>query len=247
MILDLIILSLIVVFAVVGGFTGAARQLAQMAALAIGYLCARALGIAAGPRLAAGLHIPIILGVIVATILVFIAVMFTVRLLLTRLLRNLLTGGDGDSRGLDRALGFLLGGLKVTLLAYFMVSALSFVEDNVSLAGRRVGLSPKDSVFFSLARQYNLFEMIQYKPVKDLVRIADALNDPVRAERLRKDPAFRALKQDPRFQRSLEDQAMREALETGDYRGLLKRDEIVRMIQAPSMPARLRAAVDASR
>ncbi|HME92282.1 MAG TPA: CvpA family protein [Myxococcaceae bacterium] len=247
MILDLFILSLVAVFAVVGGFTGASRQIAQVVALGVGYLCARPLGAAFGPRLASALHLPMILGVIAAMLVLFILVMACVRLLLTRLLRRILAGDDERSRGLDRALGFGLGGFKVLLIAYFILSALSFVEDNVSLAGRRLGLSPKDSISFSLARKYNLFEMVQYRPVKDLVGIAEALHDPARAERLRKDPAFRALNQDPRFQRSLADRAMQEAIETGDYRALLQRDDVVRLIQTPAIAARLRAAAEASR
>lgn len=247
MILDLFILSLVAVFAVVGGFTGASRQIAQVVALGIGYLCARPLGAAFGPRFATALHLPIIIGVIVVTLVVFILVMACVRLLLTRLLRRILAGEDESSRGLDRALGFVLGGFKVLLLAYLILSALSFVEDNMSLAGKRLGLSPKDSIGFALARKYNLFEMVQYRPVKDLVGIAQALNDPARAERLRKDPAFRALNQDPRFQRTLSDDAMHEAIETGDYRALLRRDDVVRMIQTPAIAARLRAAAEASR
>lgn len=247
MIFDLLILSLVVVFAVVGSFTGASQQIAQMVALGVGYLCAGPLGAALGPRFAAALHLPIILGVLALTLILFILVMACVRLMLTRLLRRMLSKDGEGSRRLDGGLGFALGGLKVLVLAYVIVSALSFVEDNVSLAGNRLGLSPKDSVCFALARKYNLFEIVQYGPVKDLVGIARALGDPSRAERLRKDPAFRALNQDPRFRQSLSDEAMQRAIETGDYRALLRRDDVVRMIQAPNVAARLRAAADAAR
>lgn len=246
MILDLFILALVVVFAFVGGLSGASRQTAQLVALGVGYLCARPLGTAIGARLGTALHIPIVLGVIVATLVLFILVMASVRLLLTRILRHLLVGDDEEHRGLDRALGFGLGAFKVLLLAYFMVSALSFVEDNVSVAGNRIGFSPRDSFAFAFARKHNLFEMVQYRPVKDLVGIAQALSDPAKADRLRRDPAFRALKRDPRFQRSLKDEAMQKAIETGDYRTLLQSDDVVRLIQTPASAAQLRAAADAS-
>jgi membrane protein required for colicin V production len=246
-ILDLIILSLIVVFAVVGAYEGAARQLAHLVALGFGYLCAKPLGTSLGPRLGQALHVPIIFGVVLVMIVVFIGVMFSARLLLTSLLRRLLSGGNPEWRGLDRALGFALGGFKVALIAYFLVSALSFAEDNIALAGHRLGLSPKDSISFAFARQYNLFETFQYRPVRDLVEIAEALDNPAKAAKLRKDPAFRALKQDPRFDRTLADISMRKAIQTGDHGGLLRRDEVLKLLQTPNVPARLRAAAEAAR
>jgi membrane protein required for colicin V production len=237
---------LIVVFAVVGAFEGAARQLAQLVALGFGYLCARPLGKALGPTVAQSFQVPIIFGVMVVMVLVFIGVMISVRLLLTPFLRRLLSGGNPQSRTLDRALGFVLGGLKVGLIAYFLVSALSFAEDNIALAGHRLGLSPRDSISFALARQYNLFETFQYRPVRDLVEIAQALNDPTKAAKLRKDPSFRALKQDPRFERTLGDVAMRKAIQTGDHAALLRRDEVIKLLQTPNVAARLRAAAEAA-
>ena len=50
------------VFAVVGAFEGAARQLAQLVALGLGYLCARPLGKALGPTVAQSFQVPIIFG-----------------------------------------------------------------------------------------------------------------------------------------------------------------------------------------
>ncbi len=246
MILDLIILSIIVVFAVIGSLSGAARQIAQLVALGVGFLCARPLGGAFGSRAAHALHIPELLGVIVATILFFILVMASVRLVLTHLLRKMLAGGESEARGLDRSLGLVLGGAKVAFIAYFMLSALSFVEDNVAFAGGHFGLSPRDSLSFALARRYNLFETIQFRPVKDLVRIAEALNSPSRAAKLKKDPAFRALIRDPRFERSLGQEAMQKAIVTGDYRSLLRNDDVLQLIREPKMAARLKAAADAA-
>ena len=243
LVIDLLILSLILVFAAVGAYRGAVEQLAQVASIVIGYFCSRPLGRAFGPGLAQSAHVPLLFGVLAATILVFIAVTVAVRVLLTGVIRSL-TRFRNPSR-LDRGLGFLLGGLKVTLIAYVMTSALSFVEDNVGWGGRRLGLSPADSIAFELAREYNLFELSQYRPVRDLVRIAQSLNDPVKAARLRQDPAFKALAEDPSFGRTLTDDSTHRALEAGDTRALLRSDDVLRLLQRPAMAARLKAANDA--
>jgi membrane protein required for colicin V production len=230
---------------VLGAFEGAIRQIAHVAALGVGYVCARPLGRAFGPSLAQSLHLPLLFGVLAATILVFIVVMVAVRALLVRPVRTLILSLSPEPRRIDRLLGFALGALKVCLIAYLMISALSFVEDNVAWTGRRLGLSPADSISFAVARKYNLFEF-QYCPVRDLVRIARSLNDPTKAAKIRSDPSFRALSQDPRFARTLNDQAMQRAIETGDTRSLLLRDEVLKLLQAPAVAARLKAAGDAA-
>jgi membrane protein required for colicin V production len=229
----------------VGAFEGALRQIAQLVALAAGYVCARPLGGALGPSLAESLHLPMLLGILAATILVFVAVMVGVRFLLRRVVWLVEQSRRPEPRRIDRVLGFVFGALKVALIAYVMLSALSFVEDNLSRSGRSLGLSPAKSICFALARKYNLFELVHYRPVQDFVSIARSLNDPSKAARLRKDPAFRALAKDPRFERSLEDDSMRRALETGDTRGLLLRDEVLKLLLSPAIAARLKAASEA--
>ena len=230
-------------FAAVGAYQGAFQQLAQLASVAAGYFCSRPLGRALGPGLAQSAHVPLLFGVLAGTILVFIVVAVAVRALLTGVIRSHTRFGKPGR--LDRGLGALFGGLKIVVIAYVMTSALSFVEDNVEWGGRRLGLSPADSIAFALARRYNLFELFDYQPVRDLVRVSQSLHDPVKAARLREDPAFKALAQDPRFGRTLTDDVTRRALEAGDTRTLLRSDEVLRLLQTPAIAARLKAANDA--
>jgi membrane protein required for colicin V production len=184
--------------------------------------------------------------VLAATILVFVVVMMSVRLLLERLVAVVNRFIGPAPRRIDGGLGFALSALKVTLIAYLLLSALSFVEDNVAGSGRQLGLSPEDSITFSIVRKYNFFELVQYRPVKDLLLIAQSLGDPAKAAKLQRDPAFRALAQDPRFERTLEDDSMQRAIETGDTRPLLRRDEVLKLLQTPAIAARLKAASDAA-
>lgn len=230
-------------FAAVGAFQGAVQQLVQLASIALGYICSRPLGWEFGPSLAQSTRVPMFYGVLAATILVFIGVTVALRVLLTVVVRSLTRFRHPGP--FDRGLGFLLGGLKVILIAYLLTSALSFVEDNLGRGGQRLGLSPADSIAFTLVRQYNFFELFQYPPVRELVRIAQSLDDPVKAARLRQDRAFQALTEDPSFGRTLADDSTHRALEAGDTRALLRSDDVVRLLQTPAIAAHLKAASDA--
>lgn len=245
MTIDLFILIVVVVFSLIGAYTGAARQIAQLVGLVAAFSCARPIGTFFGPRIAQSLGTPQSAGVVVGTLVTFIVVLVAVRFILTQVLRSAFAGREEGDRQADRVLGFLLGALKVTALSYVVLSALTFAERNITVAGRRLGLSPADSYAFAVARSYNLFELTQFSPVKDLVAVADAAQDPKRRARLTDDPAFRSVQQDPRFRRVLEDQGLRKALERGDYQQLLRSNAVLQLIQDRDFAARLGAAADA--
>jgi membrane protein required for colicin V production len=247
MTIDLIILGLVLLFAVMGAITGGARQIANLVALAVAWFVARKLGPLVGPRLADALgDVPLLIGVVAGSLLVFIGVMVAVRYALTYLLQQLFRSKDPEKRGVDGTLGFVLGGAKVALIAYILLSGLVFAEQHVVIAGRRLGVSPRDSVSFGLARDYNLFEMTQFAAVKDLVAVARVASDPEAAKRLATNPAYKSLKQDPRFQRALADKSLREALERGDTRAALRSNLILHLLQDPEFVSRLGAAARAS-
>lgn len=245
MVIDLVILGLLLLFAVLGARSGAARQVAHLVALAAAYFAARRLGPLVAPRLAAALDSPLLIGNLAGTLLVFFVVLIAVRYVLTTLLRWLLGAKDEEERGVDRALGFVLGALKAGLVVYVVLSALTFAEEHVKVAGRRLGLSPKDSVAAGLARRFNLFEATQFAPVHDLARVLGAASDPERAARLKDDPALRALRKDPRFQRLLKDERLRAAVARGDFETLLRDDRVLQLIQDPVVAARLQAVARA--
>lgn len=243
MTIDLVVLGLVLFFGIIGAITGAAKQIANLVGMGVGYFVSRRLGPVLGPKLAAAMGgLPLLLGVIGATTLLFFVVWLAVRYALGFLLQRLMAGKDPENRGVDRFLGFILGGAKVALMAYVVMSAMTFFEQHVVVAGRRLGVSPKDSVAFGLARRYNLFEMTQFAPVKDLVRVAQVSSDPERAQSLQKDPAYQALRKDPRVQRALKDADLRRAMERGDYQALLRSNLVLQLIQDPQVAAQLGAA-----
>lgn len=246
MVIDLTILGLVLFFALLGAHTGAAKQVANTAGLALGYFASRRLGPVLGPKLAVGMGTPLLVGAILATVLVFVVVWLAVRYALGALLLRFLSGKSPQDRGMDRTLGFVLGGAKITAVVWVALSALTFFEQHVVVAGKRVGVSPKDSMSLQMARRYNLFELTQFAPLADLVRVAQASSDPERAAKLKDDPAFKALRKDPRFQIALKDESLRDALARGDTRALLRSDIVLQLIQDPEVAARLGAASHAS-
>ncbi|WP_225413014.1 CvpA family protein [Stigmatella hybrida] len=246
MIIDLIILGLVLFFAVVGAITGAARQVAHLVGLAVAYFVSKRLGPVLAPRLAEALGTPLLIGLLVGSVLLFIVVLVVVRYALGALLQRMLSGQDPENRGADRFIGFLIGGAKVGIIAYVLLSALTFVEQYVVVAGRRMGLSPKGSHALAFARKHNLFEMTQFAALKDFVQVAQLSADPQRAAKLQNDPAYKALRQDPRFQKALRDESLRRSLEQGDHRALLNNNLILQLIQDPDIAARLGAASHAA-
>ncbi len=247
MTVDLIVFGAVLLFAVLGGFAGAAKQVAQVVSMAVAWVAARPVGSLLGPHLAKKLGSPELFGTVAATLLVFFAVMIGLRLVLTALLRLLLRGKDPKDRGLDRGLGFLLGGLKVAFLCYLLLSGLAFVEEHVKIAGQKLGISPASSMTFAFARRYNFFELTEFGAVKDVAALAQATSDPDKMAKLKTDPAYAALRKDPRFQKALEDPEVKKAAEAGDYRALLRSNSILSLIQDEAAVAKLQAALGASR
>ncbi|ADO71290.1 CvpA family protein [Stigmatella aurantiaca] len=241
MIIDLIILGLALFFAVVGAITGAARQVAHLVGLVAAYFVSKRLGPVLAPKLAEALGTPQLAGLLVGSLLIFILVLVVVRYALGALLQRMMSGQDPENRGPDRFIGFLIGGGKVAIIAYVLLSGLTFVEQHVVVAGQRMGLSAKDSKALSFAREHNLFEITQFAALKDFVQVAQLSTDPQRASRLQNDPAYKALRQDPRFQKALKDESLRRSLEQGDHRALLNNNLILQLIQDPDIAARLGA------
>jgi membrane protein required for colicin V production len=152
-------------------------------------------------------------------------------------LLRLLAGKEASNRGLDRTLGFLIGGAKVLALAWISVSALAWAEDKISIAGKKLQLAPKESVALALARSYNAFDLMHFQGLRALQAIASA--DPKALARLKDDSAVQALLKDPRLLRLLSNEAFRKELKAKDSRGLLGHDDVTSLLQDDAMRGRL--------
>jgi membrane protein required for colicin V production len=237
--LDLVLLGLVLFFALWGAFAGAARQVAQILGAAGAWLAARPLGDALGPWVSKDISMPLMVGTVLATFVSFLVVFVVLRGILTMILQRLLSGREPGNRGLDRALGFFFGGAKVAAMAWIVVCALSFVEDNVTVLGKKLGLTPKDSQAFALARKYNLFEMSNFADADALKTVLKAPNDPKALARLKDNADYKALKKDPRFAKAETSDTVRKALETGDVRALLQHTDLIKLLQDAEQSRRL--------
>lgn len=243
---DLAVLIVIAAFAIWGAFAGVARQVAQLVAVIGAWAAATPVGQFIGPVAATRLGSGRLVGVVLATFVAFLLVFLVVRAVVTAFVRRLLAGKDPKNRTPDRVLGFLLGAAKVAAIVYVGLAAATFFEDNVTLGGRHFRFSPRGSVLFSLARDYNLFEAQQFSGVKDFVRVARLGDDPKMAGKLKDNQDWQALKKDSRFTTALDAQSLQKAIETGDYRTLLKSNQVLELISDPAASRRLERIAELS-
>jgi membrane protein required for colicin V production len=220
---DLAVLALLLLFAVAGAFSGALRQLVQLAAVVAGWLAARH-----GSARAAGLLFgekPLPWQRAAAAAGVFLAV-FALVALAGRALARLAQGPEGRPGPLDRLLGAAVGAAKAGLLAWVLLSALALAGGPLALGPLRV--DPAGSRAAALAARHNLLEAADPELARRLRKLLEATRDPAARERLlREDPGLRRLLDDPRVRRLLERHRgdPDAALEDPEVRGLLERSK----------------------
>jgi membrane protein required for colicin V production len=249
MMLDLIVGVLVLLGGVFGARAGAAKQIASWGGLVLGAILARPGASLFGPTFAGALHTSAILGSVAAGFATFIVVAVAVRWVGASILRGLLAGRDPQERGADRALGFVLGAGKVLAIAWVALSALAFVEENVQVAGKGVGFSPRDSTAFAAARKWNLFAAPVFSEARDLVKAQEIFHSPELFGRVAHEPAVAALQKNPRFRAVFADPDVKKALENGDTVALLKCSSVHKLLQdseALGQLASLRSALERS-
>ena len=158
MTVDLALLILVLVFAVRGAISGAVRQIAGVFGLLIAYASAGPGARLVAPWMARSFQLSSSVATIAATLAVFVVVLVVARLVLIAGLERMFGGDRRERSGVDRALGFVLGGSVIAGLAWVVLSALIFVQDNVRIAGRRFTIAAGDSKAVELTRRYNLFD-----------------------------------------------------------------------------------------
>jgi membrane protein required for colicin V production len=179
--LDLAALALLAVAAVLGARSGALRQVASLAAAALGVLAARAFS----PAVADGLARTVSpLARVAAPALLFLGCFALGSLLGGVVLRW--TGVARVVRGAaDRGAGALLGGAKGALALWALLSALALAGD--ALPGP-VARAARGSDFAAIARDHNLVVRLDPDAARRLERALDAARRARDAGRLARDP-----------------------------------------------------------
>src|SRR5256885_17028201 len=139
---DLFLIALVALFAILGAFSGAAKQISRLFAAMAAAILARLCGPMAGPWVARQLQTSQTVGIVIATLVIMLVGFLLIRYAVHELVLRILAGKEMKDRGLDRALGFVLGGLRVGAIAWFVLFAIAFLEDNVSIAGQRIAIAP---------------------------------------------------------------------------------------------------------
>lgn len=188
------------------------------------------------------MNAPEVVGVVAGTFLAFILLLVGVRYLVAALIKKLLEGKEPEDQSLDRGLGFAFASFKVLAVAYVVLSALTFAEQQITVTGRKMGFTPRDSLTFEFARSYNLFTWVHFAPVRDFEELARALGNPQQAVEVKKDPAYKALAEDPRFRKALASREVQEAIKSGDLQALLKSDAVLSVVQDKALAERLKSA-----
>lgn len=232
---DLVVLGLVAFFAIWGAFSGFSKQVAHALGGVAAIAAAAPLGRFFAEPMKDALKTSLEVGVVAATIVSFVAVYVLVRIVVGLTLKRLITGEDEKRASADRLLGFLLGGAKTAVAIWIGVSAATFIENNLVLAGRRYAFTPKNSTVVALSRQYNFIEVMQFSGAKDLVAAARVASDPKSAKSLKNDPDYLALIKDPRFKQLVSSDGWKKALESGDVRGLMQNNSMVELIHDPTM------------
>jgi len=245
MTLDLVVAAVALLLGVAGARRGAAPQLAGWAALVVAVLAARPGAHLLGPTFATWLHAVPGTAAVAAGFATFVVVIVAARLILTAVLRGVLTLGNPERRAPDRFLGFLLGAAKALAIAWVVLSALAFVEERVSYTGRPLGIDTDRSVAFAAARRWNLFALADFGPAQSLMKLEHALRTPEAMGRLASDPAVADLLRDPRWKALSQDPAVRKALEQRDLATLLRSETVASFLKDTGSRARLQAALEA--
>jgi hypothetical protein len=127
------------------------------------------------------------------------------------------------------------------------LSALAFVEENVQVTGRGLGLSPEDSTAFAIARKWNLFAAPLFSRAADLAAAQKVFRSPELFQQLAAHPSVTALEKNPRFRAVVSDPEVKAALERGDTVAVLRSGAVHKLLQDPDalvQLAKLRQAVE---
>lgn len=232
--LDFALILVIGVFALWGAFAGFARQLAQVVGAIAAWWAARPAAefwapwldrqTGWGPKGAA----------VAATVVTFLAIYLLVRWVVTSAVQRVLAGKDPQNRSTDRLLGFVTGGAKIFGLAWLALSALTYVEEHITIRGRRPFSLPSDALSVRFAREHNLFDYLGTRVEPNMSKLLETLT-PKNVAALVKNPHLEALRKNPSVAPLFTDRRVQESIEKGKWSDLANNPTVQRALSDPSV------------
>jgi membrane protein required for colicin V production len=243
---DLAALAMVFIFAILGAFTGFARQVGQVVSAVCALAAAAPAGRFFGSPVAEAMATTLTAGVVIATVGTFIILLIVVQILVAAVIRRMMPEGP-SGLGLDRFLGAMLSGTKAAAFIFIGVCAMLFLEGHLLWNGKKLGWTPPKSVVMGWAKNHNLFEQIQFSGIQKFMEVARRLTNPKLLNEVKNDPDYTALIQDPRFKQALQAEGLREALEGGDMKALFKNNQLIELIHDGKAMHRLERIADLTR
>lgn len=232
MTLDLWLLGALVLFGLLGLFSGAIKQLSQWIGLAAAYLFAKPLAAALAPLAAERLGIPALLAPLVVGGTAFPLIFFGGSLLAHLLLKRALPAGEKGRT--DRGVGFLMGAAKAGAIVFILLSVVLAFEEPLGKAGWNVAKETDGSRAAAFVRGHNLFSRLHIPALEKAQKLA-AARDPQAALALLNDPKIKKLLQDPELAKQFQ------ALGAGGVspQALLNDPKIKQLLQDPELAKKL--------
>lgn len=212
-----------------GFFSGAIRQVANLAALIAAYFAAGPLGAKLGPVLADMTGLPLFFLTLAACIAAFFLVYGLAYLALRALLKRCLP--DGERGVINRFGGLLIGGAKAAIIAFVVLSGMVLIEGAVGAIWQRFPQEVKTSRAYDFARKNSLFaRLAQFETLQTVIRASGSRSDPktlAALEQLANDSDLAELARNPRISSIALDPSIQRALTSGNYAALFSNQKLL--------------------
>lgn len=227
--IDLTVLLFALLIGLIGFFSGAIRQIANLLGLLAAYFAARPLGAKISPILAEMTGLPLFFLTLASCLLAFFVVYGLAYLLMRMVLKRCLP--DGERGIVNRVFGLAIGIAKASLIAFVLLSGLVLIESAVATLWERFAEETRISRAYDFARKNSLFaRLAQFETLQTVIQASGSRDNPrtiAALEQLAGDSRLTALAKDPRISSIALDPAIQKALTHGNYAALFSNEKIL--------------------
>lgn len=239
MTLDLVFLVCVGIFALIGYFSGFARQLVRLVALVAAYLLAGPLGRPLGGILAGALEVPSLIGRVLGAGLAFMLLYMILSMIGWSILRSRRKKLDSEQiqsrRRWDGWAGLALGGTKAFVVFYLLLCVVVLAEKPISRVSHKMGKVLSHSFMAGMAREHNILSGLNLPAVGNVAVLSKAASDPEFRERVMRDPRVRRLMENPKIRALADDKVLLAASRRNDLAALLANPHLNRVLDDPEI------------